>query len=163
MSKIRETIGVACPMHYIMNHAQRFFTVHRRDVTPGTIALRVDLSALNLPGAAQARHDVHVEHELRREPGKPGEIAVSWDPADRTVPSFAGTLHCSEGGEGETILALDGEYEPPLGVAGAVFDLVVGRRIAAATLQALLEDIKRFVEADFKTALSTNLADSPKE
>ena len=149
-------------MHYVMQHVLRFFTVRRRDVAPGTISLHVDLSNLNLPGSAQARHTVSVRHALLAEPGTPGVLELSWDPEDRTVPSFKGTLRC-EGGDGKSALALEGAYKPPLGVAGAVFDLVVGRRMASATLQSLLSDIKTFVEADFQTALSTNLADSPKD
>lgn len=162
MSSIRESIDVDCPTHYVMQHALRFFTVRRRDVAPGTISLRVDLSNLNLPGTAEARHTVSVCHDLVADAGTPGVLELSWDPEDRTVPSFKGTLRC-EGGDGRSALTLEGEYKPPLGVAGAVFDLVVGRRIASATLQSLLSDIKTFVEADFQTALSTNLADSPKD
>ncbi len=162
MSSIKESVEVECPTHYVMQHALRFFTVRRRDVAPGTISLRVDLSNLSLPGSSQARHTVSVRHDLVAEPGTPGVLELSWDPEDRTVPSFKGTLRC-EGGDGRSVLALEGEYKPPLGVAGAVFDLVVGRRIASATLGSLLADIKAFVEADFQTALSTNLADSPKD
>src|SRR5579871_172023 len=129
MSNLKETISVKCPRHYIMHHAQRYFTVHRRDVTPGTIALWVDLSSLKLPGATRARHDVRVEQQLVQSPGGPGTLNLSWDPGDATVPRFAGTLDSAEGDDGNTTLTLEGRYEPPLGVVGAAFDAVVGRRI----------------------------------
>ena len=162
MSKISERIEAACPAYYVLHHAERYFTVHRRDVAPGTISLRVDFSKLKLPGATQARHDVRVKHELIGEPGKAQVLKIWWDPQDSTVPSFAGKLSCSEAG-GRAILALDGEYAPPLGIAGAAFDLVAGRRIATATIRTLLEDMKRFIESDFRTARSTEFASSPKE
>lgn len=46
---------------------------------------------------------------------------------------------------------------------GAVFDAILGRRIAAATANALLQDMKNFIELDYQMALSTTLASSPKE
>lgn len=163
MTKLTETIEVACPNHYVMHHAQRYFAVHRRDVTPGTISLRVDLSSLKLPGTAQARHDVRVAHTLLHEPGRSDRLHLAWDPDDKTVPRFAGTLSGEEAGDGKSLLTLDGGYEPPLGLAGAAFDAIVGKRVASATIRTLLEDMKQFIESDFRTALATNLASSPKE
>ena len=162
MSDLRETIDVQCPPFYAMHHAERFFTVHRRDHTPGTLTLRVDLSSLKLPGTSEARHEVHVTHE-RVEEGAHQKLRLTWDPEDQTVPRFAGALSSSEKDPGTATLLLEGSYKPPLGVAGAAFDLVVGRKIAAATARALLSDIKAFIESDYQTARATNLASSPKE
>ena len=39
---------------------------------------------------------------------------------------------------GETALELDGRYDPPGGAAGRAFDELVGRRVAHATMHALL-------------------------
>jgi hypothetical protein len=162
VSNLKESIEVACPTFFAMHHAERFFTVHRRDHTPGVLTLRVDLSSLKLPGTSQARHEVRVAHEPIEEGGKK-KLALSWDPQDQMVPRFAGTLSAAEKDAGTTTLTLDGAYTPPGGVAGAAFDLVVGRKIAAATARALLEDIKQFMGSDFQTARATNLASSPKE
>jgi hypothetical protein len=46
---------------------------------------------------------------------------------------------------------------------GAVFDAVLGHRIAAATADAFLQDVKQFIESDYQMAASTSLASSPKE
>ncbi len=162
MSELKESIDAECSTFYALHHAERFFVVHRRDVTPGVITLRIDLSRLGLPGSSQARHEVRVTHDLSEELGKK-VLRLSWDPEDETVPRFSGTLRSSEKGPGTTTLTLEGTYTPPLGIAGKAFDLVVGRKIAAATGRALLEDIKQFVESDFQTAKATNLASSPKE
>jgi hypothetical protein len=62
-----------------------------------------------------------------------------------------------------TALTLEGEYDAPFGAAGAVFDAVLGRRIASVTAKALLQDMKEFIEPDYQMALATNLASSPKE
>jgi hypothetical protein len=162
MSDLKESIDAECSTFYALHHAERFFSVHRRDRTPDTLMLRVDLSSLGLPGASRAYHEVRVMHEMTEKEGKKG-LALAWDPQDETVPRFRGTLTCGEKAPGVTTLTLEGAYTPPLGVAGKAFDLIVGRKIAAATARALLEDIKQFVEADYKTAKATNLASSPKE
>ncbi len=68
---------------------------------------------------------------------------IAWD-AGRTArgiptPAFTGTLTLSAGEDyDETELRLDGQYDPPGGAAGHAFDELVGRRIAHATLGALL-------------------------
>jgi len=160
VSNLHETIEVECPTFYALHHAERFFTVHRRDHTPGMLTLRVDLSSLKLPGASQASHEVRVSHSLVEENGEK-KLALTWDPEDQTVPRFAGTLTPSENGPGKTTFTLDGIYTPPLGIAGAAFDLVLGRRVATSTAQALLEDIRAFIESDYQT--TRDLGSSPKE
>ncbi len=68
---------------------------------------------------------------------------IAWDsgstPRGIPTPGFTGTLTLAAGEDyGETKLELDGSYDPPGGVAGRAFDQLVGRRIAHATLSALL-------------------------
>jgi hypothetical protein len=46
-----------------------------------------------------------------------------------------------------TALTLEGEYDAPFGAAGAVFDAVLGRRIASVTAKALLKN-RRFLASD---------------
>ena len=162
MSNLNQTIEVECPTFYTLHHVERFFTVARRDHKPGTLTLRLDLSSLKVPGSSQASHTVKVAHEIVGEKGAK-RLGLSWDPQDQTVPRFEGTLSCAATEPGKTAITLDGTYTPPLGVAGKAFDLVVGNRIATATANALLEDIKTFVESDYKTAAATNLASSPKD
>jgi hypothetical protein len=71
---------------------------------------------------------------------------IAWD-AGRTTrgvptPGFTGTLTLSSGEDyGETEIKLDGGYDAPGGVAGRAFDELLGRRIAHATLSALLSGV----------------------
>jgi len=46
-------------------------------------------------------------------------------------------------------LTLEGKYEPPLGVAGKVFDAALGWRIAEATTRLLLKEIGDWIELGF--------------
>ena len=58
------------------------------------------------------------------------------------TPGFSGTLTLSAGEDyDETELRLDGRYDAPGGAVGRAFDELVGRRIAHATLGALLTSV----------------------
>lgn len=71
---------------------------------------------------------------------------ISWEPGTTArgipTPGFTGTLTLRSGEDySETELELDGRYDPPGGVAGRAFDELLGRRIAHATLGALLSGV----------------------
>src|SRR5271165_5870225 len=69
-----------------------------------------------------------------------GGVALAWRPAWRGFPSFGATLTVRPAGE-ETELVLEGSYEPPGGAVGRVFDHVVGQKLAAGTMDALLDQL----------------------
>ena len=163
MSTLKEHVEVACPFHYLIHHVERYFTVHRRGRTPGTFTLTLDVAKIGLPAEIQAQHDVRMQYSIRKN-AQPGDvIALTWDPDDRFLPSFDGELHGEQLRPGAAKLVLAGRYDAPMGALGAVFDAVLGRRIAAATAAALLHDVKQFVESDYEMARTTSLASSPKE
>lgn len=66
-----------------------------------------------------------------------GGVAFAWRPAWPGFPSFGATLTVRPAGE-ETELVLEGSYVPPGGVIGRLFDRVVGEKLAARTMDALL-------------------------
>jgi hypothetical protein len=90
-------------------------------------------------------------------------IDLTWDPDDRLVPRFTGVLSAEILEDGKSRLTLTGKYDAPFGPVGAIFDAILGHRIAVATADAFLQDIKQFIESDYQTAASTSLASSPKE
>jgi hypothetical protein len=58
------------------------------------------------------------------------------------LPEFAGALAVERLSNADCFgLLLSGHYEPPLGMLGAVFDAVLGRRIAHGSAQSLLRSI----------------------
>jgi hypothetical protein len=64
---------------------------------------------------------------------------VRWTPeGGGPYPDFTGELTVRQDGAKGPFLELEGSYEPPLGYAGAAFDMLAGSRIAAATAQAVL-------------------------
>jgi hypothetical protein len=87
---------------------------------------------------------------------------IAWQPVEPgPFPAFAGTIFISPSDDepSETIVTLDGHYHPPLGVAGDVFDALVGKHIAQASASDLLERISLYIDANEPVAVAaTTLA-----
>jgi hypothetical protein len=76
-------------------------------------------------------------------------IPVAWRvPNSHAFPEFEGFFQIGAIGDGNVSLALHGRYVPPFGGVGAIFDAVVGRFIALATIQRLLVEIIQSIEQD---------------
>ena len=77
-------------------------------------------------------------------------IRIRWTPEGSVVfPKFAGTLVVlGEGDPALSFIELDGDYKPPLGAAGELFDETIGHRIAQSTARELLKDLKLGIEAE---------------
>jgi hypothetical protein len=80
----------------------------------------------------------------------PAELFLCWDPDASLFPSFRGALHARPAGERSCVLSIAGTYEVPGGVAGQLFDAVVGVRIAHGTLEQLLGRFRDAIEEDYK-------------
>ena len=65
-------------------------------------------------------------------------MAFAWRPGWPGFPSFGATLTVRPAGK-DTDLVLEGSYKPPGGVVGRLFDRVVGQKLAARTMDALLD------------------------
>lgn len=76
-------------------------------------------------------------------------FTVHWEPAEPgPYPVFDGVLTVEAGDDYDVFrLALEGTYQPPLGLAGKAFDAVFGNRIAEQTARELLAEIAGVVEA----------------
>lgn len=75
--------------------------------------------------------------------------AIGWQPvAAGPFPAFAGTIFITENEfeSNGSIVTLDGHYHPPMGVAGDVFDAIIGRHIAQASATDLLERITTYID-----------------
>ncbi len=67
-------------------------------------------------------------------------VAFAWRPAWRGFPEFGATLTVQRSGN-KTELILEGSYEPPGGLVGHFFDRLVGRKLAARTMEAFLNQL----------------------
>lgn len=63
---------------------------------------------------------------------------ISWSPTShrRALPSFRGTLDVASEGD-DTVVRIGGDYKPPLGVPGKLFDAIAGQRVARLSLHDL--------------------------
>jgi len=77
---------------------------------------------------------------------------VTWTPqGGGPYPTFAGTLTVRADEDWNVAaLELDGRYEPPLGIVGKAFDLLLGARLATTTAEALLRDLGDRIVARYK-------------
>ncbi len=143
MSVVKERLLVEAPYTQACGAFER-----RLGLSPGSDR---GTCVLTLPVTVGEDHEITrvVSATTERLPGTANYTShyrIAW-PAGRTArgiptPGFAGTLTLSSGEDyGETELKLDGRYDPPGGVAGRAFDELLGRRIAHATLAALLHGV----------------------
>jgi len=68
---------------------------------------------------------------------------VDWEPSgEGPYPTFSGTMNVyAESDPRESRLEIDGTYEAPGGMIGKIFDILIGRRMARASLADLVERI----------------------
>jgi hypothetical protein len=77
-------------------------------------------------------------------------LAIHWRPDDTTLfPTFDGRIGAQPDGPQACVLNIAGNYDVPLGVAGVLFDAVVGYRIARGTLEGLLAEFGKLIEDDY--------------
>ena len=99
--------------------------------------------------AGPLSHRVTLGFGLRTDTAEPGrphdEVLLYWSARTAWLPNFRGTLRMRINGE-RTRLILDGNYAPPGGPLGVLFDVIGGSRIAGATAKDLLRRIARALE-----------------
>jgi hypothetical protein len=146
-SILRERIYVDVPLNRAVGLLESFFAGR---VPAGEKAARLELSVPDLP--LELQRDVAATFErVGPASGWNDTVHVKWRPAGGgPFPDFDGTLKIvADEDYNACWLALDGTYVPPGGIAGRLFDVAVGTRIAHATGRRLLEQIKAEVEATF--------------
>jgi hypothetical protein len=119
---------------------------------PQAVRLRVPLPGSDSEGPALGK-EVVVTYGAAEDPlhfDQPW--AVHWRPANGPFPDFDGTLTIRADEDYTTCaLELRGTYEPPLGAPGAVFDAVLGSRIASATAREFLKEVGSRLEERYRT------------
>ena len=129
-----------CPFSVAHEYAEDFLRDAERSVEV-KVPLRDFIAGL--PGAARAPVKmVFALHPDDQESGRLHDaLAIEWHAGTRLFPLFHGTLRLRIASVESTRLTFEGAYRPPLGLFGSVFDAVLGRRIARATMSEMLERI----------------------
>jgi hypothetical protein len=140
MSEVRVTSYCECPFSTAMEFAQVSLKERgQMQVSPvSTVAENVShATKLVDDGTDSARiHDA---------------LLLAWKPEHNAAfPDFRGVLTVRPKDRGVS-MRLQGNYEPPFGLAGKIFDAIAGNRIASRTMQRLLDRIIEDVEAKWST------------
>ncbi len=153
MRSITVTQRANVPFSRSVDLAEQFFKrPHRLAVGPGKL-----LRAAVVQESAQVRDvtDGTMVHEA---------LMVIWQARLRLpLPDFHGLLTVRVRAPG-TEVNIQGSYVPPFGIAGQLFDSVIGRRIARVTFQKLLDDVCAYLEAQYdneRAARNAAVASSP--
>ena len=143
---------VRCPFSVAHDYAEDFFAQADRG-----IELHVPLRDLAPTRGGHLRRPVRlvaVRTPDEHEPGRAHDaMEIDWTAGTRFLPDFHGALRLRIASVDETRLTLEGCYQPPFGAFGQVFDVLIGRRIARATMRDLLQrlgDAMEQREAEFR-------------
>jgi hypothetical protein len=145
-NRVRAKIAVDCPIAEAQKRLLAFFDARRVNGGPARVELRVPLEGIVSDPQLALWRDVEVTTRRARDDENLNDLVrIQWKPVDDgPYPTFRGALITwAEHDPQRSYLELDGSYDPPLGVAGAAFDEIVGHEIAKRTAQALLDDIAR--------------------
>jgi len=146
VSRLEVERVVRCPFSVAHDYAEEYLHDAERE-----IEVRVPLRDFirSLPG--QAHKPVKLVFALHPDDTETGRghdaMMVEWRAGTRLFPDFHGTLRLRIASVETTRLTFEGAYRPPFGRAGLLFDAVLGRRIARATMSDLLERIGNGLEA----------------
>ncbi len=143
MTTIEQRQLVHAPLASAKRFLDAFFAAHH-DATDG-------VAHVTLHAGEIARDAVVTLAPAHRPEDMTARYAVDWkDAADGPYPHFHGTLTVAGDEDYETFwIVLEGQYEPPGGIGGQLFDAVIGKRIAESTAGSLLAEIRDESEALF--------------
>jgi hypothetical protein len=144
MTKIEQRQLVHAPLASAQRFLDGFFAAHREaDAEAAQVTLHV--------GDMIARDALITFTPAHRPEDMTPRFTVDWkDASGGPFPQFHGTLTVAGDEDYESFwLVLDGEYSPPGGIGGQVFDAVFGKRIADATASGFLAEIRDQSETRF--------------
>jgi hypothetical protein len=134
-----------CPFSVAHDYAEDFLRDAERAVD-----VRVPLRDFIRGLGTQVREPVKLVFALHPDDTETGRVhdamLLEWRAGTRMFPEFHGSLRLRIETVDSTRLTLEGAYRPPLGLAGDLFDIVLGRHIARATMSDLLDRIVRALE-----------------
>ncbi|MGA3036579.1 MAG: hypothetical protein ABSE64_03760 [Vulcanimicrobiaceae bacterium] len=159
MTEVYGTITVKAPYSVALDSI-----VRRLRLKEHRLKLSVPLATLGFGANLGIEREVDVKfvavHGHKGERILHDELQFVWEPeGGGPFPTFTGTLKMHPLGNDSEIV-LSGEYQPPLGIVGEAFDAVIGKRIAEATCQVLLDTLQQELEADF-SAVKETIEESP--
>jgi hypothetical protein len=148
MSDISERLVVHCPDREASQHLAAFIAAHQTGDGTVRIALRLPVGIFADRRTLIERRIIATLYPLRSITDQHPTYSVTWSSkGGGPFPQFAGALAVEKSANDDCFgLIVSGHYDPPLGAAGAIFDMTLGRRIAHASARDLLRSIADYVE-----------------
>lgn len=155
MSKIYQAIYVDCPPQRAQAYLLSHFENARRHHGRAKLTLSATLGSKAGTHVTVERDATATFAPSTDAGGLEYQVQIEWKPAtNEPLPNFEGTFRVQWDEEyGRCRLVLEGEYDPPLGPVGRVFDAAVGQRIAQGTVRALLESLRAEIEGSYRRDL----------
>ncbi len=160
MTRLLAHEHVRCPSDRLDRYVAAYLQSLRRD--DGTIHLKLRVPARTL--GLSLEHEVVATAEFGPDPsGLNRVLNIHWEPeGGGPFPVFSGMLEAEpvDGPSGDvppgddSLLALDGGYDPPGGTAGRVFDEAIGYSIARSCARALLEQLRDAAETAYQNEVT---------
>jgi hypothetical protein len=153
MSHLKQKTHVACPVSQAKSRMRDF--MQENGCTNGS-SLRTTLGFLLAGQGTDA--SLRMDHQVLLELAISSRVTAlepQWDVEWKAnkggpYPEFHGELVVENDDYDSFWLILQGTYEPPLGVAGSIFDTLLGRRIASETARELLARMASSIEVAFR-------------
>lgn len=156
MSHLQKRISVACPLAQAGVRLGDFFREHgNANGDTAKLSLHVDVKLPGLPMRVTLQRAVIVTLQPHRLPGDmTPRFNVQWAPEHPgPFPLFSGELLVESGDDYNTFtICLRGDYTPPLGIAGAGFDFLLGNYVAGVTASNLLHVIRDSIASKFEAS-----------
>ncbi len=146
--RLNDSVAVKAPSNFALAYINTYF-LERGPQGTADLALRFPLPKIFIEGLTLEKSvSLKLEYGARNGGSKP--VLIGWEPiGTNALPSFSGTLTAPEETDITCRLVIEGEYAPPGGLIGSVFDQLIGVRIARATLDALLAQFALAIDADY--------------
>jgi hypothetical protein len=140
-------IPVQAPSGFTLAFLNTYVSDLARGNGPTTMPLRYTVTQL---AGLTLERDVSVRVEYVPQAGGAATLTIAWEPDESLFPSFTGALHAMPESARTCTLSIAGMYDVPGGVAGQLFDAVIGVRIAHGTIEQLLKQFRHAIEEDYK-------------
>lgn len=150
MRELIADIAVHAPSDFALAFLASHLDARTRSTTRQALQLRFPLQRLADGLALEKPVSVRLKYVADRT-GHRRVVTIDWKPdGGGPFPKFQGEISTAPRDTETCALRLSGTYTAPGGVAGKIFDAVVGVRIAQATLDVLQDQFRDAIEADYR-------------
>jgi hypothetical protein len=144
MTEVHAERYVDCPFSVAEQYVSDYLERAAKGGPEATVQLPL------VAGSFTISRNVELSFDRKRAGDDPGrahfESEILWKSGAKLLPDFSGVIRTRIAAPG-TLLIVAGRYCPPLGFFGTMFDRLIGRRIARATLRDLAERLGRSLES----------------